>query len=57
MGRRGSEPGDDLTAKEGPAVVNAPVDPREVRTRRADLLAEQPMPERLRRGCLSRWGK
>ena len=42
---------------EGPAVVHAPVDPREVRTRRADLLAEQAMPERLRPGCRRRGGK
>lgn len=36
---------------EGPAVVRASVDPREIRTRRADLLAEQALPERLLRWC------
>lgn len=36
---------------EGPAIVHTPVDPHEIRTQRADLLAEQALPERLRRRC------
>ena len=42
---------------EGPAIVHTPVDPREIKTRRADLLAEQALPERVRRGCRGRRSK